>query len=191
RLPSRTEMLSRPPLVRRHQRIPRSARFKSRRLSVQHVSPALRAFEGFSTSSRLGRRLENGNQVALKEVSMSDWIKTRADEIRRKTEEDRVERVRKADFAADLKAKIQPFWNNLASDLKEAARRFNEEFPEKERQIDQVDPKEPTLLVIRRSNYPVVNVKIQLTTAGTAVQYTISLTRRKGADVIEQQGTFA
>src|SRR5437762_12474166 len=122
---------------------------------------------------------------------MSDWIKTRADEIRRKTEEDRVERVRKADFAADLKAKIQPFWNNLASDLKEAARRFNEEFPEKERQIDQVDLKEPTLLVIRRSNYPVVNVKIQLTTAGTSVQYTISLTRRKGADVIEHQGTFA
>ena len=54
-----------------------------------------------------------------------------------------------------------------------------------------MDLKEPTLLVIRRSNYPVVNVKVQLTTAGTAVQYTISLTRRKGADVIEQQGTFA
>ena len=123
---------------------------------------------------------------------MSDWIKTRADEIRRKTEEDRVERVRKADFAADLKAKIQPFWNNLVVDLKEAARRFNEEFPEKERQIDQVELKEPTLLVIRRTNYPAVNVKIQLNnTSGTSVQYTISLTRRKGTDVIEQQGTFA
>jgi hypothetical protein len=122
---------------------------------------------------------------------MSDWIKTRADEIRRKTEEDRVERVRKADFAADLKAKILPFWNTLITDLKEAARRFNEEFPEKERQIDQVDLKEPTVLVIRRTNYPAVIVKIQLNTAGTSVQYTISLTRRKGTDVIEQQGTFA
>jgi hypothetical protein len=30
------------------------------------------------------------------------------------------------DVAADLKAKIQPFWNTLARDLKEAARRFKQ-----------------------------------------------------------------
>jgi hypothetical protein len=122
---------------------------------------------------------------------MSDWIKERADEIRRKTEEDRVERVRKADVAADLKAKIQPFWNTLVRDLKEATRRFNEEFPEKERQIDQVELKEPTLLLIRRTAYPAVAVKTQLNTAGTSVQYTINQTRRKGTDSIEHQGTFA
>jgi hypothetical protein len=122
---------------------------------------------------------------------MSDWIKARADEIRRKAEEDRVERIRKSDVAADLKAKIQPFWNALVMDLKEAARRFNEEFPEKERQIDQVELKEPTVLVIRRTGYPAVNIKTQLNHAGTSVQYTVSLTRRKGTDAIEQQGTFA
>jgi hypothetical protein len=122
---------------------------------------------------------------------MSDWIKTRADEIRRKTEEDRVERVRKTDVAADLKARIQPFWNSLITDLREAVRRFNEEFPEKERQIDQVELKEPTVLVIRRTSYPAVNIKIQLNNAGTSVQYTVSLTRRKGTDAIEHQGTFA
>ena len=122
---------------------------------------------------------------------MSDWIKTRADEIRRKAEVDRVERVRKADIAADLKAKIQPFWNNLVADLKEAARRFNEEFPEKERQIDQVELKEPTVLIIRRTNYPAVSIKANLNNVGTAVQYTISVTRRKGTDAVEQQGTFA
>src|SRR5713226_1297532 len=109
---------------------------------------------------------------------MSDWIKTRADEIRRKTEEDRVERVRKADVAAVLKAQIQPFWNTLVTDLKEAARRFNEEFPERERLIDQEELKEPTVLVIRRTNYPAVSIKVQLSNAGTSVQYTISLTRR-------------
>ena len=122
---------------------------------------------------------------------MSDWIKTRADEIRRKAEEDRVERVRKADVAAVLKAKIQPFWNTLVTDLKEAARRFNEEFPERERQIDQVELKEPTVLLIRRTNYPAVSIKTQLSNSGTSVNYTISITRRKGTDPIEQQGTFA
>jgi len=122
---------------------------------------------------------------------MSDWIKVRADEIRRKTEEERVERVRKADVAADLKAKIQPFWNTLTSDLKDAVRRFNEEFPEKERQIDQAELKEPTVLLIRRTAYPAVSVKTQLNNAGTSVQYTISVTRRKGTDPTEHQGTFA
>ena len=122
---------------------------------------------------------------------MSDWIKTRADEIRRKTEEDRVERVRKSDVAAELKAKIQPFWNTLITDLKEAVRRFNEEFPEKERQIDQVELKEPTVLVLRRTSYPAVNIKTQLNNAGTSVQYTVGVTRRKGSDPVEQQGTFA
>jgi hypothetical protein len=122
---------------------------------------------------------------------MSDWIKTRADEIRRKAEEDRVERVRKADVAAVLKAKIQPFWTTLVTDLKEAARRFNEEFPEKERQIDQVELKDPTVLLIRRTNYPAVSIKTQLSNAGTSVNYSISITRRKGTDAIEQQGTFA
>jgi hypothetical protein len=122
---------------------------------------------------------------------MPDWIKTRADEIRRKAEEDRVERVRKADAAADLKKRIQPFWNSLISDLKEATRRFNEEFPEKERQIDQVELKEPTVFVIRRTAYPAVSIKTQLNTAGTSVQYTINTTRRKGTDSVEQQGAFA
>jgi hypothetical protein len=122
---------------------------------------------------------------------MSDWIKTRADEIRRKTEQDRVERVRKADVAADLKAKIQPFWTALVADIKEAVRRFNEEFPEKERQIDQVEQAAATVLVIRRTSYPAASVKTQLNTAGVSVQYTISLTRRKGGDSIEQQGSFA
>ena len=67
-----------------------------------------------------------------------------------------MERVRKADVAAVLKAKIQPFWNTLVTDLKEAARRFNEEFPERERQIDQVELKEQTVMLIRRTNYPAV-----------------------------------
>ena len=122
---------------------------------------------------------------------MSDWIKTRADEIRRKAEEDRVERVRKADVAAVLKAKIQPFWSTLVTDLKESVRRFNEEFPERERQIDQVELKEPTVLLIRRTNYPAVSIKTQLSNSRTSVNYTISVTRRKGTDAIEQQGTFA
>jgi hypothetical protein len=122
---------------------------------------------------------------------VSDWIKTRADEIRRKAEEDRAERVHKADVAANLKAKIQPFWQSLVSDLKHAVGRFNEEFPEKERRIDEVELKEPTVLVIRRTAYPAVNIKTQLNHAGTSVQYTVSVTRRKGTDPIEQQGTFA
>src|SRR2546425_425030 len=122
---------------------------------------------------------------------MSDWIKQRADEIRRKAEEDRLERVRKADMAANLKAKILPFWNGLVSDLKDSVRRFNDEFPEKERQIDQVEQKEANVLMIPRPSYPAVYVKTQLNTAGTSVQYTISQTRRKGTDSVEQQATFS
>ena len=118
---------------------------------------------------------------------MSDWIKARADEIKRKTEEDRVERSRKADAATDLKTKIQPFWTALVSDLKEAVRRFNEEFSEKERQIDQVEQKDASVLMIRRTAYPAVSVKTQLNNSGTAVQYTISQTRRRGIDAIEQR----
>lgn len=122
---------------------------------------------------------------------MSDWIKIRADEIKRKAEADRVERNRKADVAADLKAKIQPFWSTLVSDLKESVRRFNEEFPEKERQIDQVDNKDTAVLLIRRTAYPAVSVKSALNNSGTAVQYTISQTRRRGTDPIETQSTFS
>ena len=121
---------------------------------------------------------------------MPDWIKTRADEIRRKAEEDRVERTRKADVAADLKARTQPFWDTLVSDLKDTVRRFNEEFPEKERQIDQLEHKDPTVLLIRRTSYPAVYVKTVLNNAGTTVQYTISITRRKGTDPTERQATF-
>ena len=122
---------------------------------------------------------------------MSDWIRDRADGIRRKMEEDRLERVRKADAAADLKTKIQPFWNSLVSDIKEAVRRFNEEFPEKERQIDPVDNKEAAVVVIRRTAYPSVSIKTVLNNTGTAVQYTINQTRRRGADSTEAHGTFA
>ena len=122
---------------------------------------------------------------------MPDWIKGRADEIRRKAEEDRVERNRRNDAAADLKAKTQPFWNDLMSDLKEAVRRFNEEFPEKERLIDQVEHKEATILLIRRTAYPAVYIKTSLNTSGTTVQYTITQTRRRGTDAVETQGTFS
>ena len=68
--------------------------------------------------------------------------------------------------------------------------RFNEEFPETERRIDQVEHKEPTVLLIRRTQYPAVYIKTSLNNTGTSVQYTISQTKRKGTDTVEHQGTF-
>ena len=122
---------------------------------------------------------------------MPDWIKVRADEIRRKAEEDQQEKKRKTDAAVLLKEKTAPFWNSLVSDLKEAVRRFNEEFPEKERQIDPLELTMGTGMVIRRAAYPAVTVKIQLTQSGTSVNYTISQTKRRGADATEQHSAFA
>ena len=121
---------------------------------------------------------------------MSDWIKQRADAIKQKAEEDRLEKNRKTDAANVLKAKILPLWSGLVSDLKDAVRRFNEEFSEKERQIDQVEQNEATVLVIRRTSYPTVSIKTSLNSLGTTVQYTISQTRRRGTDPVEQQANF-
>lgn len=117
---------------------------------------------------------------------MTDWIKARADDIRRAEQEKKAERERQVVAANEVKAKTEPFWNDLVSVLGESVKAFNVEFPEAERRIDQFD-RLATVVTIRRTTYPSSVVKVSLNTAGTSIHYSISTTPRKGANPVEKQ----
>ena len=121
---------------------------------------------------------------------MSDWIRTRAEEIRQVERERKAERERQIAAANLLKSQIEPFWAELVDTLALSVKVFNEEFPELDRRIETFDRQMRTSVVLRRSAYPAVTVKMQLNTAGTSVQYTISRTHRKGAETVEKPGAF-
>ena len=121
---------------------------------------------------------------------MSDWIKVRASEIRLAEKERKAERDRQLEAMNALKAKVEPFWNNLVGVLQNSVNEFNEEFPETERKIDHFEKLAPAGLSIRRSGYPSAMVKAQLNSGATSVHYSISRTQRKGTDPIEKQGNF-
>ena len=121
---------------------------------------------------------------------MSNWIKERADEVRR------IEKQRKEDFdrkvvaASDLRTLLRPLWKELVETVEQSIRQFNSEFPEANRQIDPFE-KGADNFAIRRVAYPSVLVKVQLNQAGTAVQYSISQVLRKGANTVEKQAGFS
>src|ERR1051326_6770912 len=121
---------------------------------------------------------------------MSDWITVRAQEIRSAEREKKAERDRQSNAAFALKAKVEPFWAELVAVLEEAVQKFNNEFPEKERQINRFE-KPPNGVSIERTSYPAVFVKAQLNHGATAVSYSINRTARKGVDTVEKQGNFA
>ena len=120
---------------------------------------------------------------------MSDWIKTRGEEIRRAEKEKKDERDRQTTAASVLKAKADPFWNELVGVLDQRVKDFNAEFPEPERRIDQFE-KVAGGLTIRRTAYPSATVKAHLSGAGTSVHYSISRTLRKGMEPVEKQANF-
>jgi hypothetical protein len=122
---------------------------------------------------------------------MSDWIRTRAAEIRLAEKEKKAERERLVEVADALKAKVEPFWGHLVSILEDSVKVFNTEFPETERRIDHFEKTSSTGVTIKRSVYPTGLVKAQLSPSGTSVHYTISRTQRKGTDPTEKQGNFA
>ena len=122
---------------------------------------------------------------------MSDWIKERAAEIRRIETNRKAERDHQVQAATVLKTRLEPFWNELTQCLRQSVSTFNEEFPEKERRIDHFDHPTPAGLTIKRNAYPSVLVKVQLNNSGTAVNYALSRTQKKGTDPIETQGTCA
>jgi len=122
---------------------------------------------------------------------MTEWIKVRAAGIRQVEKERKAERDRLIVTAAELKAKTQPFWNELVRVLEESVRQFNVEFPEAERRIEQCEKNSPTALTIRRTSYPAATVKVGLNQAGTSIPYAISRTARKGASVVESQANLA
>lgn len=122
---------------------------------------------------------------------MSNWIKQRADEIRGAERERRNESERKALAAKDLKAQILPFWNELVETLRQSVSEFNAEFSETDRRIDPFERSDSNIFIIRRSAFPSVAVKVQLSASGTNVQYQISRTPKKGASSVEKQGAFA
>jgi hypothetical protein len=120
---------------------------------------------------------------------MSDWIKIRAGQIRLAEKEKKAERERQIETANALKAKVEPFWNDLVSHLQESVKEFNMEFPETERKIDHFEKPSLSGLTIRRTVYPSAFVRAQLNN-GISVHYTISQTYRKGTDPVEKQGNF-
>ena len=122
---------------------------------------------------------------------MSNWVQVRAGEIRLAEKEKLAERERLAEEARALRAKVEPFWNNLVGTLQDSVKEFNLEFPEAERQIDYFEKPSPTGVTIRRTLYPSAVVKAQLNNGATSVHYTISRTFRKGTDAVEKQGSFA
>ncbi len=122
---------------------------------------------------------------------MSDWIKVRAAEIRSAENARKAERNRQMEAANALKAKVEPFWNDLVGILQDSVKEFNTEFPETERLIDHFDRSSPTAVTIRRSVYPAALVKAQLNNGGSSAHYTISRTQRKGTDPVEKQGNLA
>ena len=121
---------------------------------------------------------------------ITNWIKVRAEGIRRAEKEKKAERDRQVTAASEFKAKTEPFWNELLKVLEHSVKEFNEEFPETERRIDQCDRPSVTALAIRRTSYPCATVKVSLNIAGTSVQYSISVTHRKGANPNEQQANL-
>jgi hypothetical protein len=122
---------------------------------------------------------------------MSDWIKVRSTEIRLAENEKKVERERQLTAANALKAKVEPFWNELVSCLQDSVQEFNAEFPEPERKIDHFEKSSVSGVVIRRTAYPSGLVKAQLNSSAISVHYTISRTQRRGTDPIEKQGNFS
>jgi hypothetical protein len=121
---------------------------------------------------------------------MTDWITARAEGIRNTERERKDERERQIVASNELKAKTQPFWNDLLTVLDQSVQQFNREFPEAERRIDQYDKSTATTLTIRRTSYPAVTVKVSLTSGGISIQYSISVTERKGAIPVEKQANF-
>ena len=121
---------------------------------------------------------------------MSNWIKDRADEVRRIEKERKEEFDRKVVAAGDLKALLRPAWKELVDVLDKSIKDFNSEFPDANRQIEPFEKAADTF-TIRRTAYPAVLVKAQLNQAGTTVQYSISQTHRKGANTVEKQASFA
>lgn|SRR2546425_1261016 len=121
---------------------------------------------------------------------MSDWIKVRVAGIRLAEDERKAERNRQMDATKALKAKVEPFWNELIGVLQDSVKEFNSEFPETERQIDHFERPSPTSVTIRRSVYPAAQVRVQLNNGGNSAHYTISRTERKGTEPVEKQGSF-
>lgn len=122
---------------------------------------------------------------------MSDWIKARAEEIRRVEKERKTERDRLADAASILKTKIEPFWNELVGVLQQSVNDFNVEFPEPERRIDHFGRQSSTVVTIGRSAFPAATLNAQLNGVGTGVHFSISRTLKKGAEAVEKHGSFA
>jgi hypothetical protein len=120
---------------------------------------------------------------------MSEWIKVRAAEIRSVESERKAERSRQLDASNKLKAKIAPFWNELAEVLQDSVKEFNIEFSESERLIDHFE-KTATMVTIKRTAYPAALVRAQLNSGGNSVHYQITQTQRKNVDSTEKQGSF-
>jgi hypothetical protein len=121
---------------------------------------------------------------------MSDWITVRASEIRLAETERKAARDRQSEALAALKAKAEPFWNDLMGMLEASVKVFNAEFPEPERRIDHFEKSPMSGLVIERGVYPKVFVKAQLNSGATSVNYSITTTQRKGADGVAKQGNL-
>ena len=119
---------------------------------------------------------------------MSNWVKVRAEEIRRAEQERKTAGDLQVAMANDLKAKFAPFWSELLGVIEQSVTDFNAEFPETERRIDHFD-KVASSMFIRRAAYPSASVKITLNNAGASAQYSISRTPRKGSNPIEKQAT--
>jgi len=122
---------------------------------------------------------------------MTDWIKSRADEIRRVEKELKEARERQIEAAGVLKTRLEPFWNELIRCLEQSVAAFNVEFPEPERRINPIERPSPAIITIKRSAYPAATIKAQLNNGGTAFNYTLSRTPRKGTEPIEKQGSCA
>jgi hypothetical protein len=123
-------------------------------------------------------------------VHMSDWIKVRAAGIRSAEDERKAERNRQMDATKALKARVEPFWNELVGVLQDSVKEFNSEFPETERQIDHFERSSATSVTIRRSAYPAALVRVQLNNGGNSAHYSISRTEKKGTEPVEKQGSF-
>src|SRR5579884_711397 len=121
---------------------------------------------------------------------MTSWINERAEEIRRAEKQKKEELAQKLTVARDLKAQLAPFWQVLVKVLLESVKEFNAEFPEPARQINEVSTPDADTIVVRRTAYPTVSLKVQVNNAGTAATYSISRTQRKGINTTETQTTF-
>ena len=121
---------------------------------------------------------------------MSDWIKVRAAAIRSAESDKKAERNRQVEATNKLKARVEPFWNELVSVLQDAVNEFNAEFPEAERQVSHFERSSPTTVSIRRTAYPAALVRAQLNSGGNSVHYQMTQTQRKGVESVEKQGSF-